>query len=315
MNDLKFYSNVIFTTESFQPNIALIHKYVKYMVYQLEKSTSSYTHFQGYIELNRTLRLSTIKKLVGSEEVHIESRFGKREEAIRYCTKSESRIDGPWSFNVSYNMKDKENNNDMDYLISLLKGGWSDKELCNREPELWNDYGRWYIPCWRRNNKPTKDKKRIGVKLIVLYGTSGTGKSTAAVNFCKENKLSYYRKPGGIWFEGYEGEDVTIIDEIDKKQIPYDLLTDICDSTQEELTVYCKGGSKKFISKYVIVTSNLPIEQWYRVTPPEYEALYRRVSTYLHYTLEHTTVKVNDLTYQINKYKEKKINFNDRKLE
>ncbi len=72
---------------------------VSYAVFQTERGGSTgREHLQGYIELEKPMRLSEVKKLLGSDTVHLESRRGNRVQARDYCRKSDSRINGPFEF-------------------------------------------------------------------------------------------------------------------------------------------------------------------------------------------------------------------------
>lgn len=52
--------------------------------------------------------------------------------------------------------------------------------------------------------------------LNLVYDKSNSGKSSSARNICKQLKLTMYNKAAhGKWFEGYNGEDVIFIDDLD----------------------------------------------------------------------------------------------------
>eukprot|EP01045_Picozoa_sp_COSAG04_P006817 COSAG04_NODE_342_length_16268_cov_11.873214_16_plen_201_part_00 len=75
---------------------------VGYCIYQLKEGEECGTpHFQGYLELNKRLRLTGVCKLlasVGLKGAHVEVRKGKQAEAIAYCSKEDTRKEGPWTF-------------------------------------------------------------------------------------------------------------------------------------------------------------------------------------------------------------------------
>lgn len=61
----------------------------KYLIYGKEIAPNTGTpHLQGYIELYKTMRLKSIKKIIGSG-VHLERRKGTQKEAIDYCKKTD----------------------------------------------------------------------------------------------------------------------------------------------------------------------------------------------------------------------------------
>lgn len=70
--------------------------HLKYVIYQYEAGETFTLHFQGYIELSKPARISSLKH--GQlTYAHFEPRKGTREQAKDYSSKDESRIAGPWS--------------------------------------------------------------------------------------------------------------------------------------------------------------------------------------------------------------------------
>jgi hypothetical protein len=67
---------------------------VKYVVWQLEEGESGTPHYQGYVELEKVSRLAAMKKL--SLKAHWEKRMGTQDQAVAYCTKEDTRVEGPW---------------------------------------------------------------------------------------------------------------------------------------------------------------------------------------------------------------------------
>lgn len=70
-------------------------KDVSYFCWQLEKCpTTERLHYQGFVVCERTKRLSAMKKIHST--AHWESCNGSFDDNKKYCTKEESRIEGPW---------------------------------------------------------------------------------------------------------------------------------------------------------------------------------------------------------------------------
>ena len=66
-----------------------------FTIYQLEKgSESGRIHLQGYCQLKTKKRITGLKKLHGT--AHWEASRGSLQQNIDYCSKSETRLDGPW---------------------------------------------------------------------------------------------------------------------------------------------------------------------------------------------------------------------------
>ncbi|UOF79239.1 rep protein [Circoviridae sp.] len=88
----KRYRNWLFTLNNpTETDYTQITQNFTSYVYQTEKVST--THIQGYIELKNAMTLSAIHKLL--PRAHFEPRKGTKEQAIAYCTKQESRVNGP----------------------------------------------------------------------------------------------------------------------------------------------------------------------------------------------------------------------------
>jgi len=66
---------------------------VKYLVYQKEKGENGTPHLQGYVQFELQKQLVGVKKL--NARAHWEKRMGTHEDAVKYCTKKETRIGSP----------------------------------------------------------------------------------------------------------------------------------------------------------------------------------------------------------------------------
>jgi len=71
----------------------------QYMVHQLEEGEKKTVHVQGYVCFPTNHKFNRVLKLFqkyGGHKPHIEKRRGKHSEAKGYCTKNDTRIDGPY---------------------------------------------------------------------------------------------------------------------------------------------------------------------------------------------------------------------------
>lgn len=71
---------------------------VKTLVYQFESGSAGTKHVQGYVELKFRRTLSGVKSLLGADSVHFEPRRGTRKQAIQYCMKEDTRVEGTTPF-------------------------------------------------------------------------------------------------------------------------------------------------------------------------------------------------------------------------
>nr|WAE42439.1 MAG: replication associated protein [Cressdnaviricota sp.] len=89
------------TWKEFQNRVwSMITTHAKYATCQIEATPSTEKmHMQGYIEFRSKKRLSTLKNIL-SIKTHWEPAKGNLKQNLEYCTKSHSRIFGPWIYPV-----------------------------------------------------------------------------------------------------------------------------------------------------------------------------------------------------------------------
>lgn len=103
---------------------------VRFAIWQLEECPSSgKKHLQGYVQLSDKKRIGFLKKL--SPTAHWEAAKGTADENCKYCTKEETRKDGPWQFG---NMVRERERSDLKRCMELIKEGKSVDELLLEEP-------------------------------------------------------------------------------------------------------------------------------------------------------------------------------------
>lgn len=92
-NSDKQYRNWCFTwnnyPENYRATLATGFGTKSKYIYQQEKGDNGTPHLQGYVEFGCGKRLSTLKKI--EEKIHWEPRRGSKMEAVKYCSKKESR--------------------------------------------------------------------------------------------------------------------------------------------------------------------------------------------------------------------------------
>lgn len=71
----------------------------KKFIFQLERGQNGTTHYQGYISLSVKKRITELKKII-HEHIHFEECKGTEEQNVSYCSKSETRLEGPWCYNI-----------------------------------------------------------------------------------------------------------------------------------------------------------------------------------------------------------------------
>lgn len=246
---------------------------VRYCVWQLEKCPSTgRNHLQGYIEFRNPVRMGGVKRIFGDDTLHLEARRGSRKQAVEYCTKEDSRVQGPWTIGTEPKQGERR---DLHGVAELISSGCTMDEVRTLHPVDYIRYRRGIEALHARELVERSREFRM-LEVHVYYGEAGTGKTRAAV----DGSDDYYILDQGerVWFDGYEGESLLIIDDF-YGWIKYGMLLRILDGYQLRLEI--KGGFTYALWKRVIITSNKPPEEWYAhgMTP----ALARRITKRVHF--------------------------------
>ena len=150
----------------------------KYLVFQYEMGENETMHIQGYFVLLRKMRLTALKKLLPT--AHFEIRKGSHLEAKAYCTKPDSRQDGPYEYGEEPK-SEQGKRSDLLKLKADIDAGKTYEEIADDNFGNWLRYEKG-IRSYR--NLKTKDRKYEQgekPKIIIYWGPSGTGKSSRAM--------------------------------------------------------------------------------------------------------------------------------------
>jgi len=238
----KRYRNFCFTQNNYKNTLLTDELACKYMLYGKEIGESGTPHLQGFVSFScgRTLS-AVIKSLPGC---HVEIARNPQ-AAMEYCKK-----DGDFTERGVAPLT----------LSAAAKKGVAERWALAKEgrfeelpPENLQSYERIYKK-YKPNPEPTGSLDHEW-----YYGDTGTGKSKKARD---DNPDAYIKDPQDRWWDGYNGEDVVIIDDFDKYQVKQggDLKRWL-DHYPFQAPV--KGGYQLIRPKKIIITSNYhPNEIW-----------------------------------------------------
>lgn len=167
--------------------------------------------------------------------------------------------------------------NDLKVAVGLVKEGGL-KRVAIDEPELFVKFHRGLAALEQYTRRPGQRETARTCYLVV--GDTGIGKTRWVFdNFSSEG---LYVSPVGqsknaIWFDGYSGEKVALLDDF-RGSISYEDLLKLCDPWYDH-RVPIKGGYVIWKPDTVIITSNTMPCTWYsHLTAKDLEPLNRRLA-------------------------------------
>jgi len=245
---------------------------VRYAIWQKEQGEKGTPHYQGYLSLEKASRLSAMKLLIPG--AHFESCKGNHEDNKRYCSKTEGRIAGPWTYGSE---PEPGKRTDLDEIKEKIMSNVPMKQIATEHFGDFVRYGRSF-----REFKSLMVPERTVKTIVELHwGVPNSGKSHYARSFA-----GAYWKDQGQWWDGYDNQETVVIDEFYGWLQPSFILR-LFDCYP--MRVESKGGSAQFTAKRIIVTSNTFWTEWWK-SDIKYnrEAMERRFDVIKEYTTRYT---------------------------
>lgn len=233
----------------------------RYLVYQLERSPQTgRQHFQGYAVLTSDTPFSIIRKHFGWKQgdAWIKTAKGTPQQNLEYCSKTETRVDGPWEFGEIPAENDVGKQGQRNDLIAIV-------DKCKQQKSVSSIITDHPAECVKYIRNILTIRSFIGggpceqPEFFILWGDSGTGKTESVRRKYPE---AYIKSGSNKWWDGYDGQEVAVIDDYRS-----------CDGLglREFLTIVntlkayveTKGGGVYLNIKKLFVTSNPPPEEWF----------------------------------------------------
>lgn len=227
----------------------------EYIVFQLERGAEGTLHFQGYVAWKNKKRFDPVRELLGGR-AHVEKRKGSAAQAIAYCTKAETRVDGPWEAGkcpVAGRARE------LGIVQRKLDDGASLRVIAQQHFGTFLHYNRGL----REYIQLQRPQRNWQTTVTVYWGKPGLGKSRRALHEAGPYAF-WVARPAGqtCWFDGYDGEETIVIDEF-YGWIGRDQMQRMIDRYPLNLEV--KGSSVPFLAKHIIITSNQKPADWWRI--------------------------------------------------
>lgn len=256
------------------------------MIFQKEVGEAGTPHYQGYVALTRKMRRTQLSKLLPRAWLDV---CKSPKDAIEYCRKGETRVEGPWEFG-DLNVVTKGKRSDLLAVRDTLRTGEFNMDVLHEEHFAVLVKYASNLQSVINHYVPDRNER---TKLHIYYGPPGTGKTFCAMHYY-DPPLEFANPPMNPrtfkmnvnrtdpWFDGYDPmqHDIVVFDEY-KGTIDHDKILQLID--EYPTMVERKGGFVKWRPKHVIMTMNSEPFLLYRKTWAKskhaYDAFWRRVTT------------------------------------
>lgn len=247
----------------------------KWLVFGHEHTNGEGTpHLQGAIAFKCQRWFKALKALI--PRWHLEKMQGTCEQSRDYCTKEDKNFFEKGEMPVDRS-KNVMTSSDWEAYVEAAKEGHFEEIPAKYWVRYQNSFKQIFSDAKKDPDQSEFTDYDLKHHFLWLYGPTGTGKSHSARRIAKELGCpDPYLKDLNKWWNGYDRQKVTIIEEANPKKCEF--LADYFKKWLDKwsFTAECKGSVIQGCRpEYIIVTSNYTIRDCF---PEErdYEPMERR---------------------------------------
>lgn len=239
----------------------------EYMIVGSEVGEEGTPHLHFVYKFHSDKKFEVLKKYL--ERVHWEP-VNDIPKCITYCKKG-----GKFYEFGFHSLKDQGKRNDLESLSETIMNGASWGELAEEMPGMIIKYPKGIQKLMDARDKP----KMRELEVTWYFGKSGSGKTFSVYNSHPLNEI--YMKDGTPWWDGYEGQDVILIDDFDGRWPFRDLLRLLQPYPYQGQV---KGGYRWITASVIYITCDRSPEEVYK--DPNDDNILAQILRRLSYVIE-----------------------------
>lgn len=247
------------------------------IIFEHEIGEQGTPHLQGYMEFTKRVRMNQIKGYECFARAHLEIARGSRKDNYQYCSKTGIHIVEWHDPYLDTTAEGQENQ--WDRIKGMIRQHCAYDEIRDLYPETALRFESG-LRKWIHESNLEELQEYDGdlkIKNKWLWGPPGVGKS----RHCWDMQGTKFNKPCNKWWDGYKGEEVVIIEDMDPTKAQMLAHHMKIWGDRYPFTAEIKGGATAITPCYrLMVTSNYSPEQCFQNTE-DLEAIRRR------FTIEH----------------------------
>jgi len=268
---------------------------IKMAVFQKETGEEGTEHFQGYMETNKRMYTTGVHSMLAPHKLALLHAKGTKIQNHKYCTKEETRTDGPYYVKSEAGDYGRKNGNqgkrtDLDEFAALVieEGGITERVIAEQPGHVmayskhannligyiaYNKAKADDMAFWKEQyRKHAAGEESLGQqqrKLILRFGPTAVGKTTEVKREIKGGlgKEVYEKMATNKWWDNYKQEEHVLVDEfVGNQSIDEFKAMSNCGVVQME----SKGTMGLFSATHIYYTTNRHPSQWWKRNNDEY---------------------------------------------
>ncbi len=238
----------------------------KYVVFNREIAPTTGTpHLQCYLQFTTSVRRDYVNRAIccGTPcHVFLELAKGNKRKNREYCTKSDSSDpahDPSWEEHGDIEGHQGKRKDLEEWTESIIKGDTIDSAIEQEDYRFLSMVVKFKKGYDTLRQKVEQTKREMPT-VYWFHGPTGSGKSHTAMEMFP-NAFWYSEYGSGQWWDGYEDQEAVVLDDIRPESFQYRFLLRLFD--KYPMRVGCKGYTKAFVAKNIIVTAPKPPREFY----------------------------------------------------
>lgn len=225
-----------------------------FCVGQLERGREGTLHLQAYFIFKKRERFSTIQAWF--PRAHLEQARGSKADNVAYCSKEDSRVEGPWQHGEVEDQQGRRT--DLLDACKLLQDKKTLSDVADAYPTVFVKYHNGLRALDTQVNGRGLSRQPVTVNLF--YGLSNCGKTSYAVSKMNPERFHRQTAPYTFW-DGLETSTETLLIDDYRGEMAFTFFLQVIDQYAMRLQV--KGSSVCCKFTTIWITSNLHPFEWY----------------------------------------------------
>lgn len=213
-----------------------------------EVAASGTPHLQIACRFNSPVTMRQANQIVVRGHGSVFVMKGSISDNVTYCSKEKLFLER----GIRPVEKGKEAKAKLDGMVSMIKEGRSDREIFEANPAM---YLRYRSSLGAAKSLYAGLVKRAPLEVYWFWGETGAGKSFRAESEAAADGRRLYRQNGSQWWDGYDGDELVIIDDLEETT-PFRSLLKITDVYNH--LVGTKGSHQYLRAQRMWITASFP---------------------------------------------------------